>query len=123
MGNPVNIKEEITRAIGAHGLWKGRLLSAIKEGSSEFSVDNVRTDKFCIFGQWLYSLPADVRSLTHWQAVRQLHGEFHLEAAKILALALRGDKAQAQAALADDSSYVDISSRLTRAMMVWRNAS
>ncbi len=49
-------KEEITKAIGMHGIWKLRLKQAIDLGSSEFSVEHISPDNECAFGKWLYSL-------------------------------------------------------------------
>jgi len=45
------IAEEITKAIGAHGMWKQRLRQAIDTGKSEFTVERVRPDNLCDFGK------------------------------------------------------------------------
>ena len=61
----MSIKEEINKAIGAHGMWKFRLDQAVEKGTSEFTVDNVRKDNLCDFGRWLYgpTVPAAMKKM------------------------------------------------------------
>jgi len=47
------VKEQIQSAIGAHGLWKGRLKDAIQWKTGDLSVAVVRDDRACGFGKWL----------------------------------------------------------------------
>jgi hypothetical protein len=44
-------KEEITKAIGADGMWKTRLTQAIKIGKVEVTVETVRLDNQYAFGK------------------------------------------------------------------------
>lgn len=118
MANP----EEIKKAIGAHGLWKQRLREAIDKGKSEFTVERVKPDNLCDFGKWLYSLPPAERNTDNWKKVQQLHAEFHQEAARILALALGNQKAQAESGIAPNSKFATLSSTLTSAMMAWQKS-
>jgi len=116
------IAEEITKAIGAHGMWKQRLREAIETGKSEFTVERVRPDNFCDFGNWLYSLPLSDQKSSHWKTVQDLHGKFHAEAARVLGLGVRGHKREAEHELAAESNYVKISLELTGAMMKWKES-
>lgn len=113
--------QKINMAIGAHGLWKSRLRQAIESGCSEHTVGEVCRDDCCDFGRWLHALPGDEQAGTDWKKVRELHAEFHKEAAAVLALALAGRKAEAGSALGSESSYVQTSLLLTAAMMDWMN--
>jgi hypothetical protein len=112
--------ENIVRAIAAHAKWKYYLRQAIKTGKSEWTVPTVRVDDQCEFGTWLRSVePAD-RVREHWKTVQARHGEFHLAAADVLELALSGRRDEAEAAIAPDSRFVEVSKKLTLAMMAWK---
>ncbi|MDH4133658.1 MAG: CZB domain-containing protein [Gammaproteobacteria bacterium] len=112
--------EKIGQAISAHAHWKLRLKTAIDTGKSEWTVDRVSPDNLCEFGQWLYSLPANVRQTRHWVEVQALHATFHKEAARILGLALHGDRKEASQLMAYDSPFARLSAGLTWALMEWR---
>lgn len=112
-----NFDQQVDAALVAHGLWKARLREAIDSGKSDFSVDKVQRDDACDFGQWL-------RSPGHhgpeFDKVRQLHAAFHLEAAKVLQLAVTGRKADAVAALGIGGEFSKASSRLVVALKSWQ---
>ncbi|MBM4202005.1 MAG: hypothetical protein FJ189_12070, partial [Gammaproteobacteria bacterium] len=109
--------EQIDRAIGAHGMWKARIRMAIDTGKSEFDPAIVKTDNSCDFGKWLYGT-LEVKSSPFFEKVKGLHAEFHAEAARILQLALSGQKVVAQAALENPAGkFVTLSSSLTKLMM------
>lgn len=111
--------DEINKAIGAHGLWKMRLRSAIDTGKSDFSVANVRPDNLCEFGKWLYALPAADKNSEQFKKVKDLHAQFHEEAAAVIALAVGGKKHEAEMAIAPGGTFTKISSKLTAAMIAW----
>jgi hypothetical protein len=120
----MSAQDEITKAIGAHGLWKSRLSSAIESGKSEFTPDQVKADDACEFGRWLYgsSLPQTAKQGQDYETCRHLHAEFHQEAANVLKLALIGQKDKAIQALGPRSKFADISASLTGAMIKWKKA-
>jgi methyl-accepting chemotaxis protein len=114
---------EIDNAIGAHGMWKQRLRSAIQEGRSEFTVSGTKVDNACAFGKWLYSLPQSEKSSLNWTTVQKLHARFHEETANILGLALTSNKTDAENALTGiNSEFASISAELTRAMGKWKSS-
>src|SRR4030067_3690693 len=51
---PMAFEDEITKAIGAHGVWKMRLRTAIDSGKADANAADVAKDSVCAFGQWLY---------------------------------------------------------------------
>ncbi|MCP8938686.1 CZB domain-containing protein [Alsobacter sp. SYSU M60028] len=113
-------QQEITAAIGAHGLWKRRLQFAIDDGTSSQSVETACKDNLCQFGKWLYSpATASARGSTHYEKCRRLHAEFHVATADVLKLALAGDKVAARREL-NDGRFAHISADLTRAMQDWK---
>lgn len=120
MANP----QEIDNAIGAHGLWKGRLKTAIDTGKIDVPVETIRKDNQCPFGKWLYgtSLSTAERNSSHYRTVKDLHAEFHKTAAHVTELALAGKKDQAQAMMRSSGEYANVTTRLTLAMMDWKQA-
>ena len=117
------LEEEIRKAIGAHGMWKMRLRSAINTGKIDADPAEVAKDNHCAFGQWLYgtSIPATARIGTDYAAVRRLHADFHKCASKVLACVASGNKEQANALMAGE--YDKSSGDLTSAMMKWKATS
>ena len=116
----MSIADEITRAIGAHAMWKNRLRNAIAEGRSDWTADKIQPDNLCDFGKWLYSLPASDKSSEHWKKVQSLHAGFHQEAARVMELALKGHKDEAKSAMTSGGAFASCSANLTEAMLIWR---
>ena len=119
----MNLKEAITKGIGAHGLWKQRLVDAINSGKSQWTPEGVCQDNQCDFGKWLYSLGPTDRQSPHCEKVRDLHAQFHKAAANVLTLALSGKTQEATNAISDNSAYRTLSASLTKEMMAWRDKS
>jgi hypothetical protein len=116
----MDLQTEVDNAIAAHGMWKRRLRTAIDAGQSEWSPEGVRPDNLCAFGKWLYSLPPATKGSAQWMEIRALHADFHVEAARVLQMALEGRRAEAEAALAAGSKFGSISSNLVGALMSWK---
>jgi methyl-accepting chemotaxis protein len=114
------LADEINKAIGAHGMWRTRLKMAIESGKSAFSLERVRSDNQCDFGKWLYSLASVQKDTIHWKKVQELHQAFHVEAARVLELALKGQKEEAEKELDFNSSFSKASNDLTSAMVKWK---
>lgn len=115
----MSVKEEISKAIGAHGIWKTRLKRAIDTRQSELTVEKTQTDNGCEFGKWLYGVGAPLNKSAEWHDVHRLHAEFHGVAAKTLSAALAGKSAEARAMVDDGGAFTKASDALTRAMMSW----
>ena len=114
--------DEIDTAIAAHNAWKERLYSAVTRGASVFRLAQVELDQSCDFGHWFYCLPATLRETGEGQTIQQLHAAFHVEAARVLKLALDKQVAEATQALAPGSRYAEISAQLTSALVQWKTA-
>jgi methyl-accepting chemotaxis protein len=117
-----NVHDQITAAIAAHGKWKTRLKSAIGQGTSEFAPATVRRHDACDFGKWLQSAGPGAKSSPHYGHAVALHAQFHEAAAEVLALALAGKKAEAEAKLGSGSAFAHSSAELTREMSAWLHA-
>jgi hypothetical protein len=118
----MNATGNVVHAIAAHAKWKFYLRQAIDTGMSEWTVAEVRPDNRCEFGTWLLALPPGDRDSQHWDEVRQLHAEFHKEAAEVLKLALAGRREEADAAIAQGSRFAKVSTKLTITMTAWKKA-
>ena len=118
----MNNVEQIRNAIVAHSRWKARLRQAIDSGKSEWNAESVRPDNLCDFGKWLHSVSPTEKTTERWKKIRDLHSEFHKEAARVLTLALSGQKAEAETAFALGSHFSKISADLTMAMIAWRDS-
>ena len=112
-----SFEEQVAAAIAAHGQWKSRLRTAIASGNSEFSAETVAKDNACAFGAWLYGDGRrDFANEAIFTAIRDLHAEFHREAASVLLLALTGKKEAAEAAIALGSAFGKTSANLVSAL-------
>ena len=113
-----------TKAIAAHSSWKARLRAAINNGKSDVSPSQVKVDNQCEFGKWLYGTelsPAE-KQTENYRAVKQLHAQFHAEAAKVLDAALTGHKDMAEHSLGIGGECAKIATALTQATMKWRDS-
>ena len=106
-------------------MWKARLRKAIDERGLQISVEIIRNDHECAFGQWLFGsgLTAQDKATSHFKTVKELHARFHEVTADIADLALKGKKAEAEALMAPTSEYHALSAKLTSAMMAWKKVS
>ena len=116
-----NGHDEIKAAIGAHGMWKTRLRTAIDRGSSEFSTATVAQDDHCDFGKWLAGAATEMKGSRHYTKCKDLHRQFHSAAANVLKLALGGQKEEAKRIL-EKGDFATISGSLTHEMMEWDKA-
>ncbi|MCS6809324.1 MAG: CZB domain-containing protein [Bacteroidota bacterium] len=117
-----HLTDQITAAIAAHGMWKQRLRNAIATGATDISLETIRADNQCVFGKWLYSdtIPQHVKNGEDYQAVLRLHAEFHKVAARVAELAVAGNKVEAEGLMQLGGEFTLASSKLTQAMMKWR---
>ena len=112
--------EQINRAIENHGYWKVRLLQAITTDDRSWRPSYILDDRICEFGRWLYSLSATEKETEQWQKVRALHEQFHIAAAKVLYLAIDGQKEKALALIDDaQGEYKRTSIRLMYSLYEW----
>jgi methyl-accepting chemotaxis protein len=111
-------KAQITKAIGAHGMWKNRLKGAISNGGSDIKAATAGRDDACDFGKWLLSVPAGDRD-AQWAKVSELHKIFHQAVGEVLRKLEAGDKSSAEQLTANDSAFSMASARCTVAMLEW----
>jgi hypothetical protein len=111
----------VDKAIEAHGIWKARLRAAIATGSSEFIVAVVAEPDQCALGKWLHGAALNrFGSHPRYRAVLASHAEFHVEAARILAMAKSSRRADAEAAMADGSRFATLTAELTANLQSWK---
>ncbi|OGH00159.1 MAG: hypothetical protein A2600_13640 [Candidatus Lambdaproteobacteria bacterium RIFOXYD1_FULL_56_27] len=114
-----NLKQEIANAVGAHGLWKARILEAIDKGTSDWTPEQVYPNNNCAFGKWLEGF-VPLEKEDHYKKVYALHTDFHKEASRVLGLALAGKKEEAGKAVENGTTYGELTRNLTMAMMAWQ---
>jgi Chemoreceptor zinc-binding domain len=112
--------ERIDAARASHELWKARLLSVIESGSSEWSPQTVKADNQCDFGRWLYACPPEEKASPHYNVVKHLHAQFHIEAGRILDIALRGERDNAIAEMDEGRRYTEFSAALIDELLNWK---
>ena len=117
----MEVKDQISKAIAQHGLWKSRLLKAIDLKSNEFDINIVKTDNNCEFGKWLYNtMPENMRNSPRYQKVIQYHANFHKETARILQMIVNNQTDDAKFAVSINSDFAQISSNLTLELTDWK---
>jgi hypothetical protein len=102
--------DQIGKAIVAHSRWKQHLKKAIDTGESEFSVEIVENHHLCDFGKWLDSEAG--KSIKHYNEIYELHNKCHIEAARVLKLALNQQSNEAETQLEFRSDFSKISAKL-----------
>ena len=117
----MSIKEEIDKAIAAHGQWKGKLRTAIDTGQCESTPDRVKKDNNCSFGKWLHTRIDDShKNSQHYKVIVDLHAKFHQEAGSILELAMNGDKEAASEKMGLGKPFRHVSAELTAKLNEWK---
>jgi hypothetical protein len=115
---------EIDKAIGSHGVWKGRIRTLIESGKTDIPVETAALTDACDFGKWLSDpkLSARDKASAHYARVNELHTRFHKVAAAAIELALAGKKAEAEKMIAGNGALTALSAELTTAMLEWRKS-
>jgi hypothetical protein len=120
---PSALREQLQKALVAHGAWKVRLQLAIESGAADVTPDTVRLDNRCEFGRWLYGdVDSQTRATPNWARIRDLHAAFHIAAADVLKLAVSGRKADALNAMSLEGDFRHASNQLTIAISQWSNS-
>jgi len=117
--------DNIEKAIAAHSAWKERLINTISSGTSDFDPEVVKLPDRCEFGKWLYGdgISEDSKEGKYYSNCISLHATFHVEAGKILTLALQSNKTDAEALMSDDSVFTKTSSTLIGLLNEWKKES
>jgi len=117
----MNFKEEIKTAVGAHGVWKRKLKSAVTTGKIDVEISTIKADQQCNFGKWLHgaTITEKQKKSEHYRKVQELHVVFHEKAAKVAQLAISGEKAHAMKMLEASGEFTMASAELTTSMMAW----
>ncbi len=120
----MSFEQEVDQAVGAHGAWKSRLKQAIDSGKIDTPIATIQSNNQCQFGKWLYgsNLPASTKSSPQYQTIAELHTQFHKLAAHVAELAASGKKDKATEAMAPDSEFAKVSSKLVMGLMAWKKS-
>jgi hypothetical protein len=97
--------------IRAHVMWKQRLTALLAGESTEtLDPETIRLDNRCALGQWIYGEGAAMAHLPRYEEVRELHAQFHRNAADVVQLFSAGQIDEAQALLG--GAYSKLSEKL-----------
>lgn len=119
----MSVKDEISKAISAHGQWKQKLRTAIQTGECESTPSKVKQDNNCAFGKWLHErIDGGAKGSVYYSDVVDLHAEFHQQAGAILELAVNGDPEQARGLMGLGQPFAKYSSALTLKLKEWQAA-
>jgi methyl-accepting chemotaxis protein len=80
----------------------------------------VKADNQCDFGRWLLACSPQEKATEHYKVIKHLHTQFHIEAGRILDIALRGDRDNALAEMAQGRRYAEISAALIAELLNWK---
>ena len=113
----------IDDAIKVHGLWLARLKQALESGASDLRPEVVGRDNACEFGEWLQRYKNErIGASELFQEIKILHAEFHVTAARILLLALQGDREEALQKMRNkESDFIQLSGKLILALRALQN--
>jgi methyl-accepting chemotaxis protein len=106
-------RKAVDAALSAHGQWYTRLQDAIRTGKSDFKPAAVKADDKCAFGKWFYGeFPSMLKNDPVYAEIKDLHAAFHVEAGKILEMALGGKAEEAKKLISAGSTFKSLSSQL-----------
>jgi hypothetical protein len=110
------MKEEITKAIAAHGEWKVKFREFMA-GKLDLDPNKVRQPNVCEFGHWLETsghkeMPAD-----SFKEVNALHAKFHEIASEVIKKKKSGDTPGAEKSLGAQGEFSKASAALTSKLM------
>ncbi len=117
----MGLKDEINKAILAHGTWKRRLLEYINGMTVDFDIDKAGTDNNCDFGKWLYgdTITEKDKQSEYYSKVKELHTEFHRIVKQVAVLVLAGKDDEAKKMINFNGDYTSISTRLILTLTEW----
>ncbi len=113
---------EIAHAIAVHRDWKHRLEAAVRSGHWDGSAADAERDDRCELGRWIHHASPELRSETAWALVRDMHENFHREAAEIVTLIHQGSLNEARMALEPEAPFEVASRLLIELLEGWRTA-
>lgn len=91
--------------ISAHVMWKQRLIAYLAGNSQEqLDPEVIKLDDRCPLGQWIYGEGKPMETLPGYEEVRELHAQFHQNAAQVVSLHQADSTAEAEALLNGDYS-------------------
>jgi hypothetical protein len=117
------LKEQIQKAITAHGVFKVRLGQIVETGSTEMTPAVAASANQCQLGQWLEnSVEPAARADPNYQAVTDIHARFHQAAGEVMAHSVARKRTEALAAMEMGSTFKQMSAKLVIALTAWSDS-
>jgi len=128
----MSIHKEIDDAIFAHQGWVKKIKTTVAFSSRTINtsienekrlkmINKVQSDENCRFGKWLYAISgSELKNKAYIKNIKELHIQFHQEAAEILALSLSGKSKEAELKLVEQASFILCSTSLIKKLEEWK---
>ena len=88
------IDDVLDKGFAVHATIKAQLIKVIN-GEEEANPHIIKTDNNCIVGDWLYGPGSEFEDLPEYQALKEIHAQFHVEAYNALILNKTGKTTEA----------------------------
>jgi methyl-accepting chemotaxis protein len=117
------LKEQIQKAITAHGIFKVRVGQVVETGGNDMTAAVAASDNQCPLGQWLYTgLDTTAKASPHYASVKELHATFHHAAGEVVALSAARKRTEALSAMEFGSTFKQASAKLVVALSGWSDS-
>jgi hypothetical protein len=117
------LRDQLQKAITAHGVFKVRLGQMVEAGTSEMSASVAAADDKCPLGEWLYGgIEASAKASPQYQNVKELHATFHRAAGDVVTLSAARKRGEALAAMEMGSTFKQTSAKLVMALSGWSDS-
>ncbi len=112
-----SLNDVLAAALDAHEAWNAKLRQAIATGECATAVEQARRDDCCTFGKWLHAAGSfQTDQPARWQAMHDLHEQFHTNAGAVLECAISGRQAEAQRLL-EAPAFISVKRDLHNALV------
>lgn len=107
-------------AIKAHTIWKMKLSTYINNPDKSLNYKTVCQDNVCDLGKWIYGEGSKYFSNQNFLKLKQIHGEFHREAANIIQKSDTHQDVREEVMLGSKSKFSNLSNEIVTILMQMR---
>jgi len=116
------LKDQIQKAMTAHGVYKVKLGQAVETGATDMPVAVVAATDKCPTGDWLGAMDSATKASPHYSTVKDLHATFHKVSADVMALSIARKRTEALGAMEMGSTFKQTSAKLIMALSAWSDS-
>lgn len=108
---------DFEQARQAHFAWKRRLSEYIRRPDGSLKPHELACDDKCDLGKWIYGDGSRFSQLEEFQELKNVHADFHKNAAAVVTKADSGESVVEEIALGSNSAYSKISTQVSVSLM------